>query len=104
LQTAQILELVQQYVAGSSVPQLAEQFNINRTTVLNHLERRGVPRRANLRKLTDEDIAEACRLYQEGRSTKQLGPQFGVDPETVRKALHKKGLRMRSRRFSSPPR
>ena len=40
----------------------------DRTTVLDHLQRAGVERRANLRKLSDSDIARAARQYESGDS------------------------------------
>jgi DNA-directed RNA polymerase specialized sigma24 family protein len=98
LPAEQILELVQRYREGAPVRELAAVFSINRTTVLAHLERQGVPRRPNVTKLSPADIAEAARLYASGLSTVKIGAHFGVDAETVRKALHKAGVRLRPRR------
>jgi hypothetical protein len=48
------------YEAGASHPVVAKSFGINRTTTLLHLERRGVRRHANERKLSDEDVRVAA--------------------------------------------
>jgi hypothetical protein len=51
--------------------------------VLAHLERQGIPRRPQLTKLSDEQIAEAAELYQAGWSLIGLGKHFSADDETV---------------------
>jgi hypothetical protein len=94
----QVLELVASYEDGASVPELVENFGIHRTTVMAHLQRRGVPRRPNVRKLSDKHVAQAARLYASGLSTVKIGEQFDVDAETVRKALIREGVRLRPRR------
>ena len=42
------------YVAGMTVPQLTRRYGIHRTSVLGHLEKLGIQRRAHVRKLTDK--------------------------------------------------
>ncbi len=98
LDSAQVRDLVAAYLAGVSVPQLSERYEIHRTTVVAHLDRLGVARRGNQCKLTDEDVREAVRLYQRGWSTLRLGQHFNVNPETARKALHRAGLTLRGSR------
>jgi len=95
LTTDQVAGLGGAYLAGSTVRQLAARFGINRTTVLEHLERLGIPRRANQRKLTDEQVTEARRRYEEGQSLAALGVRFGVHAETVRRELHRAGVAIR---------
>jgi len=53
LDEKQVLSLVGEYVAGSSVRELVKQWGVHRTTVISHLERAGVERRPNMRKMTD---------------------------------------------------
>lgn len=91
----QVVELGEAYRAGSTVRQLATRFGINRTTVLDHLERLRIPRRANQRKLSDSQVAEATQLYKEGASLGELGVQFGVHSETVRRDLRRSGVVVR---------
>lgn len=101
LETQEILELVQAYVAGSTVKQLTARFRLDRTTVLAHLDRQGITRRPNGRKLSDEEVAEAARLYRDGWSLRRLGQHLGVDDETVRQRLLKAGVQLRAQRGTS---
>jgi hypothetical protein len=94
--------LVAVYRSGASVPQLVKQFGVNRTTVLAHLERRGIPRRPCVAKLTEDEIAAAARDYGDGKSLAKLGAAFGVNAETIRRALLRVGVEIRPRRGWSP--
>jgi len=38
-------EIVSAYLDGSSIDSLAERVGVNRTTIISHLDRRGVERR-----------------------------------------------------------
>jgi hypothetical protein len=98
LRSAVVDELVRTYQDGSSVRQLAATFSISRTTVLAHLEKRGVPRRVQHRKLTDEDVRAAADLYGHGLSLTAVGQQFRVDAQTVRKEFSRAGVVTRPRR------
>jgi hypothetical protein len=60
--------LVAAYEEGNSVAQLVARFNVNRTTVLAHLDRNGVPRRQTGPKLSAKDVAQAADLYRDGIS------------------------------------
>lgn len=64
LDTLEIDKLVADYQAGRSLADLASEFDIHRRTVAMHLERRGVARRATLRKMSHTDIEEATRRYR----------------------------------------
>jgi hypothetical protein len=75
---------------------LVSQFGINRTTVLNQLERRGVPRRAAVRKLTDADVQAAARCYNSGEPLKVVAALFGVSANTIRQELMRAGVQMRA--------
>lgn len=88
--------LVAMYESGSSVPVVAETLGINRETVMIHLERRGVRRRANLRKLSDEDVHVAAGLYGAGASMLSLTSQFSVDATTLRRELVSVGVKLRN--------
>lgn len=91
-------KLVKRYLEGASVPVLVEEFQINRVTALEHLERRGVPRRACVARLTGSDLTTAAELYAAGQSLAQVGKHFGVHGETVRRAFLKAELPVRPRR------
>ncbi len=94
----EILDLVAMYEDGASVPDVVTRFGIHRTTVLRTLERHGVPRRPEIRKLGDDQRAEAAELYASGLSTVKVGAIFSVDAETIRKAFIRAGVQLRPRR------
>lgn len=96
LKPIEVDELVVMYEAGSSVVVVAEAFGINRETVLLHLERRGVRRRAVLRKLSDDEVRQAARRYQAGDSMSSLTSHFAVDGKTLRRELVAVGVELRS--------
>jgi DNA-binding CsgD family transcriptional regulator len=98
LDQGQILELVTSYASGTTVPQLASEYQIHRTTVMRHLEQQGIPRRPNVRKLSDAQVEEAGRMYVSGLSTANVGKHFGVNAETVRTHLRRAGVQIRPRR------
>ena len=97
LKPAEVDELVLMYEAGSSVPVVAESFGINRETVSLHLQRRGVRRRANARKLGIEGAEVAVALYAAGNSLSTVGSHLGVDAATVRRELANAGVPIRKR-------
>jgi len=88
--TAEVVELVQVYRAGSSMHELAVQFGVHRTTVAACLRRLAIPLRRQ--GLYGDDLAEAIKLYQDGWSLARLGDKFGCDAETVRQALKRRGV------------
>lgn len=88
---------------GFTVRQLVEQFGVHRSTVLAHLERRDIPRRPHVAKLTETDIAIAADRYRQGQSLATLAEAFEVNAETIRKSLLRTGVQIRPRRGSSPP-
>ena len=94
----QVSELVRQYVEGASVSDLVTEFGIHRTTVLEHLERRAIPRRRNVRKLTDADVERAAKCYVAGDSLRTVAFRFGVDASTISRELRKAGVELRKRR------
>lgn len=96
LREAQVKELVADYLAGSTVYELADQFGVHRHTVSGILERRGVSRR--YQKLSPEQLDLACTLYRGGLSLTKVGRQLGRPAETVRQALMKAGVEIRPRR------
>jgi len=65
---ADVERLIAAYKEGNSVAQLVARFNVNRTTVLAHLDRNSVPRRQTGPKLSAEDVARAAGLYRDGLS------------------------------------
>jgi len=98
LTPSEITHLAQDYTVGSTANQLAVSYGIHRTTVLKHLEQRGVDRRRTQRVLTNDDVAHAAALYSSGQSLKATGSHFGVDAETIRREFAKASIAIRPRR------
>jgi lambda repressor-like predicted transcriptional regulator len=88
-------DLVARYEAGSTIEILANTFGIHRTTVMAHLERRGVSRRSP-GKLTDEMVAEAGRRYVSGETLAQIAAHLGVAPSTLTRELRLAQICIRS--------
>ena len=95
---ADVERLVAAYEEGNSVAQLVARFNVNRTTVLAHLDRNSVPRRQTGPRLSAEDVAQAAGLYRDGLSLAAIGQRFRVNASTVGKALRRADVQIRPRR------
>lgn len=103
--TADELEVVAgAYRAGSSMNDLANSFQVHRTTIAGHLRRLNVPLRRQ--GLPDEQLAEAVSLYGVGWSCQRLAERYHCCDETVRQTLRRAGVNLRSpweRRDSRDP-
>src|SRR5690625_338641 len=78
-------ELLAGYAEGVPVRDLAERFNIHRSTVRDNARRAGLPGRSpehpkHLR-------AKAARLYREGLTLSQVADHLGIGDEAVRSAV-----------------
>ena len=73
------------YLAGANVRDLAARYQVDRNTVIGHVNRAGV--RRHYPALLPEEIAEASQLYWSGRSLAAVGGHFGVNGSTVRTAM-----------------
>ena len=89
LRPAEIEELVASYQAGGKVNDLAAHYQVNRNTVMGHIDRAGV--RRHYPALLPEEIKEAAQLYRSGCSLAAVGVRFGVNASTVRTALLRVG-------------
>jgi len=81
------------YLAGDSLPVIAERYAITRQTVSSILERHGVPRRYNL--FSERDIDKAVELYRAGHSLATVGGQLCVNATTVLNAFKRQGITTR---------
>ena len=90
----EVVELVAAYRECARVEELAASFQINRTTVLGHVRRHGVPKR-DRGALRQSDVDRAARLYAEGRSAESVTGDLQVAASTVRHALKDAGLTLR---------
>jgi DNA-binding CsgD family transcriptional regulator len=93
LSPKQVLDLITAYGSGVAVNELAERFSIHRSTVLDHLNRVGIPRRYSA--LSLDQIGEATQLYRAGQSLRELGLHYRVHASTVRTALLRLGIKLR---------
>jgi AraC-like DNA-binding protein len=94
LDGAAIAQLVESYLSGSAIRDLAGEFGVHRTTVTTLLRREHVElRQAGL---NQGRVEEACQLYRDGWSVARLGERFGVDGTTVWRYLQLAGVRLRS--------
>jgi lambda repressor-like predicted transcriptional regulator len=90
--------LVDRYRAGDTINELADRFGINRTTVIAHLDRRGVQRRALSKQWDHKTLTYAVRSYADGSSLAAIAEQFGLDPSTVANRFRRAGVPIRPRR------
>lgn len=93
----QIDTLVARYIHGESIDALARGYGINRTTVISHLERNGVERRRNPRKMTDARVRAAGERYATGISLAIVAAEFGVCERTLRREFTLAGIDTRPR-------
>lgn len=85
LTASEVDRLVDEYLDGVSVNELAERYGVHRATVSAHLTRRGVTRRQP--GLGAEEAAEAVKLHLGGVSMRAIARIMGVDRKALRRAL-----------------
>jgi DNA-binding MarR family transcriptional regulator len=91
----EIDDLVEAYKSGTSIKDLANEFAIDRSTVLKKLQGTGIPRRYPA--LDPGQCQEVCRLYEEGLNSTEIGELFDVSPDTVLRVIRKNGVSPRQR-------
>jgi AraC-like DNA-binding protein len=98
LSAAQVDELVERYRQGASIGALGRHFLVHRITIINHLDRRGIPRRRTVRKMTDSAVARAAERYAAGLSVAEVAGEFGVHARTLARELRRLEMAIRGRR------
>ena len=93
LEPAKVVELIRAYDEGVPVNDLAAQFNLHRSTVLEHLNRAAPKRRYPA--MDQAQVEEAAQLYQAGKSLRDVGIHFGVHASTVSRNLTGAGVPLR---------
>ena len=96
LTDTEIDDLVARYEARSTIEILASKFGVHRTTVMDHLRRRAVPRRTP-RKLTDQMVADSAHRYSSGETLAGVAEQLGIAPSTITRELRLAGIPIRRR-------
>jgi transposase-like protein len=97
LSPADVDDICASYIGGTSIDELARSHGVNRTTIIKHLDRHGVPRRRVVRKMTDALVAEAAVEYLDGRSLATVANRFNVAIRTLRREFSKAGIATRPR-------
>lgn len=90
LTDAKILDLVASYLRGTTITELAAEFEINPTTVQAHLRRQKVGHRP-YRKVRPEQVAEAVQLHAAGMSVRGVARHLGVAQDTAKRLLVEAG-------------
>lgn len=90
----EVTELVAAYREGLPVNELAVLFQIDRTTVLGHVRRQGVPKR-DRRALGPDAVRKAVHLYGAGLSAESVAEELQVAATTVRRSLKEAGITLR---------
>jgi hypothetical protein len=90
----EVEELLALHATGVMINDLAVLFGISRTTVMSHLDRSGVERRAGV---IERHLTEAAELYSTGWSLANVGRHFNVDAGTVWRAFRRAGVPTRPR-------
>lgn len=88
LSADEVAELVSAYQGGNSTYTLSRRFGIRRATVVAHLERHGVERRANHRVQLDAETREAViGLGTSKWSVHKIAAQLGLTERIVARTL-----------------
>ncbi|MCL2466457.1 MAG: helix-turn-helix domain-containing protein [Micrococcales bacterium] len=77
-------------MAGASIRDLTERYNLARSSVQNILSKEGVPPRRDL--IGEQHRAELERLRRQGLSAAQIATRFGVSASTVLRAMGRMGV------------
>jgi hypothetical protein len=86
--------LIESYLNGATLSELASGYSVNRTTASTILQRAGVRRRGI--RLCSFDVEEAIRLYESGQSLLAVANLFKVSPNSIRNHLLKAGVKTRN--------
>jgi Helix-turn-helix domain len=92
LSADQQAELLIRYLAGERAYQLAEAFQVHRSTVAKLLADAGLRRS---RSLTPAELAECVELYARGLSCEQIGQRLGRNHGTIWLVLKAEGVLLR---------
>lgn len=91
-----VAQLAAEREAGAEINDLAERYGIDRSTVIAHLHREGVPgRRRQGRSLSPDRVRAAGELYASGVSLIEVGAAFDVDRRYLRRVLPEAGFLLR---------
>ena len=89
LSKADVDYMVARYQEGATIKELVIDMGIHRTTIMDHLEKRGIPRRGHKRKLNDEIALEAKALHDLGFSYYELARKYHVSADTIKREIER---------------
>jgi AraC-like DNA-binding protein len=100
LSAADIGDLCHLYSEGRSIDALARQYELNRTTIITHLDHAGIERRRVRRKMTGDSVASAATRYGQGASLAIVAKEFEVHARTLAREFRQAGVATRPRHGS----
>ena len=92
LSVADIGDLCRLCSEGRSIDSLARQYEVNRTTIITHLDRACIERRRVARKMTDDSVATAATRYGKGTSLAVVAKEFNVHARTLAREFRQAGV------------
>lgn len=98
LSDVDIDDLCHLYNEGRSIDALARQYEVNRTTIITHLDRAGIERRRVARKMSDDSVARAAKRYREGAPLAVVANEFDVYARTLAREFRRADVAIRARR------
>ena len=98
LSAADIGDLCHLYSEGRSIDSLARQYEVNRTTIITHLDRADIDRRRVARKMSDDSVAKAAKRYGDGAPLAVVANEFDFHARTLAREFRRAGVSIRPRR------
>ncbi|TVT20703.1 hypothetical protein LWP59_33840 [Amycolatopsis acidiphila] len=95
LRPDEVAQMVAQYRAGATMQDLADRFDVHRTTILKRLQTLGITTRFS--KLEPDEVREAAELYRSGWTLDNLAKKYRVASSTVRAYFLADGVALRPR-------
>lgn len=86
-------EIVERFVNGEAMRDIAANLKVDRRRVRKALYERGAATPPT--RLSDAEIAQAARLYQDGASLAAVGDRFGVTANTIKRRFIERGVDIR---------
>jgi DNA-binding CsgD family transcriptional regulator len=100
LDATEIETLVSEYRRGTRVSELAQRYDLHRSTIRAHLRRHDVEARDRVPQVNE---AEAfVELYEQGYSLATIGKRYSIGPSRVRTQLLHRGVELRPGRRGAP--
>ena len=96
LTTMECQRVIETYLAGSSMNQVAAELHVHRTTIAACLRKHDVP--LHRRGIPSGEVEAAAACYRDGWSLARLAERYGCSAMTVHAALIRHGVDIRPRK------